>query len=244
MKKITLLLAFATALIGCKEKAELTLTFEGKVINALTKQHVINAPVKTYFGPMCCGGIYPVVGSAGGYTDGSGNYSFEVEIEKKPVESYRYLVGLEGPGEQIQKPPQMQTGFSGFITDRIIAESYALPGDLWDTIKIFDGAVWRADFEVLPAAKVHVKFPYDLVPTTDTINYYIMGINPASQKAMFLGSWNASPTAKIDNWFSSVFAESQNVIRVQVRRAGGLIERTDTLPVLKHRETFVYQVKI
>lgn len=246
MKKIVLLFALAFAFSNCKNESELTLTFEGKATNAQTGAAVAGAKVEAHYGVMCCGGIdEPIVGSASGKTDGSGKYSFEVEHEKKPVEAYRYSIGLGGPGEPILKTVQMQLDYSGFITEKIVAADYALPGNLADTVKIFDGAVWQADFEVLPAGKVIIKFPYDFVPATDTIDYAIYGFSRATNFDKFLGSWLFYPTASTAGKFNSIYSDGVNYIKISVRRPGGVVIKVlDTLPQVKHFEEVVYQVKI
>ena len=46
---------------------------------------------------------------------------------------------------------------------------YSVPNDLADSVKIVENAISTTNFEVYAAGKIHIIFPYPIVPETDSI---------------------------------------------------------------------------
>lgn len=237
------MLVVAIVLIACSKESEpvapvLSLHFQGKVINAQTGQPLESVPVYTYYGTKCCGTIdYPAVGFAKGVTNAAGEYDILVAHTYKPTPVYRYFVGLTGPGEPVLKPFEMASKFDGYFTTKMTAESYALPGDLQDSVKITDGAVWKADFEVLPAGEVELSFASLQVPLAETWRIRIYGIaDPAQSNAMGITDKTFFSNSKLDPFKVPVIANAVNYVETTIERPTGNLVLRDTLPTVKHRE--------
>lgn len=174
-KFVFALLALTLLLLGCKKENTtisddpkvMELTFTGTVTDDLTRLPTANVPVHIVYGTMCCGGIMAIIGRDSANTDSRGSYTIRLKYTKGDA-AYRHIVYVPGySAKPVKLPTALQRNWVWMTTDYDAAA--VLPNDLADTVKIVKGLVTTANFKILPASIVQIKFPYAAVPATDSL---------------------------------------------------------------------------
>ncbi len=176
MKKFVFaLLALTLMVLGCKKENTpinddpkvMELTFTGTITDDLTKLPTADVPVHVVYGTMCCGGIMAIIGHDSVNTDGRGSYTIRLKYNKGNA-AYRHIVYVPGySAKSVNLPNTLKRNWVWMTTD--YDDAAILPNDVADTVKIVKGLVTTANFKVLPASIVQLKFPYAAVPATDSL---------------------------------------------------------------------------